>query len=106
MMITPADELTTKIRNALCQYFNRRDFTINEIASLEFSEVARLPRIGETGLRQIRCLLRKHGLDLRNPPKQQGKPPKVVRRQHINRAIKSLERRGYQIIPPQIGADQ
>ena len=94
-----ADELSTMHRNALGQHFGRRDFTAEEIAGLDYQQVARLPKVGAEGLRAIRLWLRQRGLDLRNVPSGEAVLP-LVDRDAVGRAIQLLERRGYRVIPP------
>jgi hypothetical protein len=98
-MALPEDELPTMHRNALCQHFARRDFTAEELAGLDYRDVARLPKVGEEGLRAIRAWLRRQGLDLRNAPRAENAPA-AVGKNHVDRAIRLLERRGYRVIPP------
>ena len=91
-------DLATMYRNALGQHFARRDFTAEELACLDYREVARLPKVGAQGLRAIRVWLHGQGLDLRNAPPEQVRPPD--REPSVDQAIRLLERRGYRVIPP------
>ena len=98
-MALPEDELSTMHRNALSQYFSRRDFTAEELAGLDYRDVARLPKVGAEGLRAIRAWLNRQGLDLRNAPSD-AEPAGTVGNDRVGRAIELLERRGYRVIPP------
>jgi hypothetical protein len=95
-MAAEEDELSTMHRNALSQHFARRDFTAEEIAGLDYWDVARLPKVGSEGLRAIRAWLRKQGLDLRNGPVEEA----PVATGPIERAVRLLERHGYRVIAP------
>jgi hypothetical protein len=97
-MATPVHSLATMYRNAIGEHFARRDFSAEELASLDYREVARLPKIGRQGLRAIRAWLRGQGLDLRNVPTVER--PAGTRKACVERAIRLLERCGYRVIPP------
>jgi len=100
-MPAPEEDLSTMHRNALSQHFDRRDFTAEELAGLDYRDVARLPKVGTEGLRAIRAWLRKQGLDLRNVPIEQEAP---FARGPVERAIRLLERHGYRVIAPRKAA--
>ena len=102
-MAAPKDDLATMYRNAIGQHFARRDFTAEELADLDYREVARLPKVGQQGMRAIRAWLRRRGLDLRNVPAPDRQVP--VPKTSVDRAIRLLERRGYRVIPPECGCN-
>jgi hypothetical protein len=96
-MPAPEEDLSTMHRNALSQHFDRRDFTAEELAGLDYRDVARLPKVGAEGLRAIRAWLHKQGLDLRNVPIEQEPAPTPG---PLQWAIRLLERHGYRVIAP------
>lgn len=91
--------LNTMQRNALCQFFGRKDFTPQEVAALDYAVVAHLPKIGRKGIEAIRLWLQHHGLDLKNTPDDSDHTDRRLNKR-LQLAARLLQRHGYRVDPP------
>ncbi len=98
--MTSHSSLGTMQRNALSQYFGRKEFTPEEVAELDYCVVLHLPKIGDKGIALIRSWLRQYGLDLGNLPLQGNEYPHHRLRTRLQQAEVLLRKHGYRIEPP------
>lgn len=98
-MMSPAS-LSTMQRNALSQFFGRKEFTPEEVAELDYSVVAHLPKIGRKGIQTIRGWLQQHGRDLKNLPDHGHEHADQRLNQRLQNASRLLKKHGYRVDPP------
>jgi len=88
--------LPTLQRNALCKFFERADFTPEEVLAVGYGRLRKVNGIGPKGMEIISAWLSAHGLVLRNA--EMERTERHVRQ--VERAIRLLERYGYEISLP------
>lgn len=94
----PDEVLSTRQINALRALLDRRDFTPEEVAMLDYYVLARMPGIGGKSLSIIRGWLATRGLDLHNSPDDYRSSLRFCRLQErILKARKFLEKNGYAV---------
>jgi hypothetical protein len=99
----PADtytDLPTFQRNVLRKYFRRANFTVEDVAEIDYQRLVRFPGVGAKGIQNIRTWLNSFGLELKNVPAPTGanslhKADISVKSQRIARAIALLRRQGF-----------
>jgi len=100
----PEGSLNTRQINALRILLERREFTPEEVASLDYHVLARMPGIGGKSLNIIRGWLAAHGLDLLNSPTNYSRSLKYCRLEvRLVRAQALLEKHGYRVVSPKRG---
>lgn len=87
-------------RNALCQLFERRDFTPEDVALLDYRCVKRLPKVGKKGIEAIRTWLAQYGYDLANVPERHDEHSEQRLRLRLDQAVRLLLKHGYRVEPP------
>lgn len=93
--------LKTRQVNALRMLLERREFTAEEVAMLDYHLLARMPGIGGKSLDIIREWLSAQGLDLMNSPAEYSNSLRFCRLEaRLSRAQRLLEKHGYGISPP------
>ena len=92
--------LSTMQRNALCQWFGRRDFTPEEVAEIEYGVMTQLPKVGSKGIDLIRSWLQQYGYDLKNIPVEGLEPVSPRLHQRLQNAERLLVKHGYRVEPP------
>lgn len=92
--------LGTMQRNALCRLFGRKEFTPEDVARLDYSEIERLPKIGKKGIQNIRSWLQSYGYDLNNLPADQSGFTQQRLQLRLKLAARLLSKYGYRIEPP------
>lgn len=93
--------LKTRQINALRLLLERRDFTPEDVAGLDYHLLVRMPGVGGKSLNIIREWLNSHGLDLLNSPDEYQRSLRYCRQEaRIARARSFLEKHGYSVIPP------
>ena len=92
--------LSTMQRNALCQWFGRRDFTPEEVAEIEDGVMTQLPKVGSKGINLIRSWLQQYGYDLKNIPAEGLEPVSPRLHQRLQNAERLLVKHGYRVEPP------
>ena len=96
--------LKTRQVNALRMLLERREFTAEEVAMLDYHLLARMPGIGGKSLDIIREWLNAQGLDLMNSPADYSRSLRFCRLEaRLIRAQRLLEKHGYGISPPKPG---
>lgn len=96
-----AEGLKTRQINALRLLLERRDFTPEDVAALDYHLLARMPGVGGKSLNIIREWLNSHGLDLLNSPGEYARTLRFCRQEaRIERARFLLEKHGYSVLPP------
>lgn len=95
-----SDKLGTMQRNALCQFFGRKEFTPQEVARFDYAEIERLPKIGKKGIKVIRCWLQACGYDLCNLPEDKNHFGERQLHNRLQHATKLLVKHGYRVEPP------
>ncbi|HEX5394287.1 MAG TPA: hypothetical protein VFW68_13455 [Rhodocyclaceae bacterium] len=93
-------ELSTMQLNALRQLFERRDFSPEDVAQLDYRRVERLPKVGKKGIEAIRSWLCQYGYDLHNVPEQGGDLADQRLRARLDHAERLLKKHGYRVEPP------
>ena len=93
----PCAFLPTRQRNALRWLLNKRVFTPEEIAALDYRVIERAPRIGKNSLAIIRAWLNHYGYELRSPPPIAAKSGKAQRQRKLESAIDYLRWHGYEV---------
>jgi hypothetical protein len=93
-------ELSTMQLNALRQLFERRDFTVEDVAGLDYRQVERLPKVGKKGIEVIRTWLAQYGYDLLNVPEQNDEVAELRLRERLDQATRLLQKHGYRVEPP------
>ena len=88
--------LPTRQRNTLRLLLDKRIFTPEEIAALDYHVVERAPRIGKNGLAVIRSWLNSYGHELDSPPVA-TRSRKEQCQNKIERAINYLRWHGYEV---------
>ncbi len=90
----PAPErLPSLQRNALCKFFERPDFTPADVVALGHGRLLKINGIGPKGIQVIVLWLRHHGLCL-----DVADGARAMRQvQRVERAIRLLERHGYEV---------
>jgi hypothetical protein len=91
--------LSTMQLNALRQLFERRDFTAEDVARLDYRQVERLPKVGKKGIEAIRTWLAQYGYDLLNVPVQDDLAEQRLR-ERLDQATRLLKKHGYRVEPP------
>lgn len=93
--------LTTRQINALRLLLEKREFTTQDVAALDYHQLARMPGIGGKSLNLIREWLNSKGLDLLNSPNDYSKSLKFCRLEaRLSRAQALLEKHGYAVSSP------
>ncbi len=92
--------LSTMQRNALSQFFGRKEFTLEEVAELDYCVVSHLPKVGRKGITVIRCWLQQYGLDLKNLPDYDNSHVNQRLNQRLQNAARLLQKHGYRVDPP------
>lgn len=92
----PCALLPTRQRNALRLLLDKRIFTPEEIAALDYHVVERAPRIGKNGLAVISSWLNSYGHELDSPPVA-TRSRKEQCQNKIERAINYLRWHGYEV---------
>jgi len=93
--------LNTRQTNALRALLERKDFSAEDVAALDYHVLARMPGIGGKSLSIIREWLASNGLDLLNSPDDYSKSLRFCRLEaRLERARKLLEKYGYDVVPP------
>ncbi len=90
--------LPTLQRNALCKLFERADFTPGEVLAVGHARLRKVNGIGPKGLEIIAAWLGAHGLVLTT---EVDRAERHIRR--VERAIRLLERHGYEVRRPSAG---
>ena len=91
--------LTTLQRNALAHFLQRWDFTPGDIAQHDYVKISRLPKIGKKGIVAIQRWLGCHGYQLKGSP--DGEHEHHHRGEvKLDKAVKLLQKKGYEINPP------
>lgn len=95
--------LKTRQVNALRMLLERRDFTAEDVAALDYHLLARMPGVGGKSLDIIREWLAAQGLDLLNSPANYSTSLRFCRLEaRLIRARKLLEKNGYSVTPPEL----
>ena len=95
--------LKTRQVDALRMLLERRDFTAEDVAALDYHLLARMPGVGGKSLDIIRGWLAAQGLDLLNSPADYSRSLRFCRLEaRLVRARKLLERNGYSVTPPEL----
>ncbi|MBS1209407.1 MAG: hypothetical protein H6R19_1805 [Proteobacteria bacterium] len=90
--------LNTRQINALRLLLERREFTPEDVAALDYHLLARMPGIGGKSLNIIREWLASKGMDLLNSPEDYSKSLRSCRLEaRLERARKLLEKHGYDV---------
>lgn len=93
--------LTTRQVNVIRLLLERRDFSPEQVAALEYQALLRTPGIGRKSVQIIRCWLQQQGRDLRNSPVSEDDPGRTQRlARRLDRAAALLRRHGYRVLPP------
>lgn len=94
--IHPPSRLPTLQNNALCKLFERADFTPAEVLAVGYERLRKIDGIGPKGLEIIAAWLSAHGLVLhaQEAARSERHLP------HVERAIRLLQRHGYEIRSP------
>ena len=87
-------------RNALCRLFGRKEFTPEEVAGLDYTQVERLPKIGKKGIEAIRVWLKDYGYDLSNLPVTPHQCNVKKLKSRLDSAARLLAKHGYRIELP------
>jgi hypothetical protein len=86
--------LPTSQRNALCQFFDRSDYTPEEVVALGYRRLQKINGIGPKGMEIITAWARFHGLELKADNSE-----KLGRQaQRVERAIRLLKLHGYNVL--------
>lgn len=94
--------LKTRQVNALRMLLERRDFTAEEVAALDYHLLARMPGVGGKSLDIIREWLTAQGLDLLNSPADYSRSLRFCRLEaRLMRARNLLEKNGFRVSPPE-----
>src|SRR5688500_1824729 len=92
--------LNTREMNALRLLLDKRIFTIQEIAELDYDRVRCFPGVGTKSLSDICAWLAEHGLQLRNTPAAMPPPKPTEPDPRVKKAIRVLQDEGYLVVPP------
>ena len=92
--------LSTMQRNALSQFFGRKEFTPEEVAKLDYCVVSHLPKVGRKGIDTIRTWLQQYGHDLKNLPDHDNSTADRRLHMRLQNAAKLLQKHGYRVNPP------
>ncbi|MDO6385423.1 hypothetical protein [Uliginosibacterium sp. 31-12] len=94
----PEGVLNTRQINALRALLERRDFTPEDVALLDYHTLSRMPGIGGKSLNIIRGWLAANGLDLANSPDDYRSSLRFCRLQErLVKARRLLEKNGYEV---------
>lgn len=101
MATGPAAALTTRQVNVLRLLLERREFSPQQVAELDYQAVRRAPGIGHKSVVLIRAWLQAQGHDLRNSPATADDPARLRRlARRLERAAALLRRHGYRVHAP------
>jgi hypothetical protein len=89
--------LPTLQQNILRKHFNRAEVSPGDVAALDYHKLMSIQGMGQKGMENIRLWLRSHGLDVQNPPSDDGTTRPQMRRGRIARAIALLRSKGFRI---------
>lgn len=94
-------ELSTRQANALRALLECRDFSVDDVAKLDYQVLIRTPGVGKKSVRQIREWLLQFSKDLSNCPSALPKSMRQVRlERRLEDAEKLLLENGYQVEAP------
>ncbi len=97
-----AHELSTRQINALRAVLERRHFSADDVAGIDYQILIRTPGLGSKSLQTILDWLHAQGLELRNAPGSDALQAHSLRRGgRIERAIALLLAHGYRVLPPE-----
>ncbi|GAB4062732.1 hypothetical protein [Uliginosibacterium sediminicola] len=97
-----AHELSTRQINALRAVLERRHFSADDVAGIDYQILIRTPGLGSKSLQTILDWLHAQGLELRNAPGSDTLHTHSLRRGgRIERAIALLLAHGYRVLPPE-----
>jgi predicted DNA-binding helix-hairpin-helix protein len=97
-----AHELSTRQINALRAVLERRHFSADDVAGIDYQILIRTPGLGSKSLQTILDWLHAQGLELRNAPGSEALHTHSLRRGgRIERAIALLVAHGYRVLPPE-----
>jgi predicted DNA-binding helix-hairpin-helix protein len=85
--------LPTLQRNALAKFFNRPDFSPADVLTLGYPRLQKLNGIGPKGIDIIVSWVRSHGFELKIEDDEKLKR----QAQRVERAIRFLEKSGYEV---------
>lgn len=94
-------KLTTRQINALRLLLERKEFSVEDVAQLDYYTLVKTPGIGGKSVHIIREWLAGFGLDLFNCPATYSQTLRQQRlRTRLERAEKLLRKYGYDVFPP------
>jgi predicted DNA-binding helix-hairpin-helix protein len=95
--------LTTRQINALCLLLERKDFSPEDVARLDYHTLMKTPGIGGKSVYIIRAWLTEYGLDLHNSPAEFAQSLRQLRlRVRLERAEQLLRKYGYAVQAPMV----
>jgi len=97
--------LTTRELNALRVALDKRHISVDDVATLDYGRLIRVPGLGRKSITNIRAWLAEQGRSLCNDRGDQIAADQDDEVRNIQRAISYLYERGYTVVPPQAGRD-
>jgi hypothetical protein len=96
------DRLSTRQINALRAILQRKNFSADDVARIDYHVLAHTPGLGSKSLQTISEWLSTQGLSLHNAPRTVANSSGSTRRnERLERAISLLIAHGYRIQPPE-----
>jgi hypothetical protein len=95
--------LSTRELNALRVALDKRHVSIDDVATLDYAKLIRVPGLGRKSIANIRAWLTEQGRSLCNDRGDEDRTHDADEEvRSIQRAINYLNEHGYTVVPPQV----
>jgi hypothetical protein len=94
--------LSTRELNALRVALDKRHVSVDDVATLDYGRLIRVPGLGRKSIANIRAWLAEQGRSLCNDRGERADDGSDEEVRNIRRAISYLLEHGYTVLPPQV----